>query len=89
MHRAARAAMSRTSSVRSVGVTSTSSQAARALVVFLVRVHCTPTESSARARPLSLLSMDQVGLAVLCLAAAPSFLELFKAADILFNFYVQ
>ena len=45
-------------------VTSTSSQAARALFVFLVRVHCTPTESSARARPLSLLSMDQVGLAM-------------------------
>ena len=39
-------------------------QAARAIVVFLVRVHCTPTESSARARPLSLLSMDQVGLAM-------------------------
>ena len=58
--RAARAAMSR-SSVRSVDVVS---GRARAIVVFLVRLHCTPTESSARARPLSLLSMDQVGLAM-------------------------
>ena len=84
--RAARAAMSRTSSVRSVRNVDVVSSRARSSCSSL---GCTALLlRAARAHARSPYS-QWTKLAWLCLAAAPSFLELFKAADILFNFYVQ